>query len=102
MRIIFFELIICSIETSSLLLFTKLNVFAKSFNSSLLWEPWTIKNKSGNFYKVFTPFFKKGCLETDQPRIPFNKPKELIFLKLFKKDNINKELNKFVIRACGD
>ena len=66
----------------------KLNVFAESFNSSLLWEPWKIKNKSGNFYKVFTPFFKKGCLETDQPRIPLNKPKELIFLKLFKKDNI--------------
>ena len=61
----------------------KLNVFAESFNSSLLWEPWKIKNKSGNFYKVFTPFFKKGCLETDQPRIPFNKPKDLIFLKLF-------------------
>ena len=32
------------------------NIEAKSFNASLLWEPWTIKNKSGNPYKVFTPF----------------------------------------------
>ena len=34
------------------------NIEVKSFNSSLLWEPWDIKNKSGNPYKVFTPFFK--------------------------------------------
>ena len=32
------------------------NVEAKSFSGSLLWEPWKIKNKSGNPYKVFTPF----------------------------------------------
>ena len=55
---------------------TNKNINVKSFNSSLLWEPWTIKNKSGNFYKVFTPFFKKGCLESDSPRKPLiNKDK---------------------------
>ena len=46
------------------------NVEAKSFNSSLLWEPWDIKNKSGNAYKVFTPFFKSGCLGAKSPRSP--------------------------------
>ena len=66
----------------------KLNVYVKSFNSSLLWEPWKIKNKSGNFYKVFTPFFKKGCLEADQPRTPLNKPKNLFFLKFNRKNDI--------------
>ncbi|MAH88429.1 MAG: deoxyribodipyrimidine photolyase [Pelagibacterales bacterium] len=59
-----------------------LNVIAKSFNSSLLWEPWKIKNKSGNFYKVFTPFYKKGCLVSDLPRKPIEKPEKLFFLKL--------------------
>ena len=37
------------------------NVEAKSFNSSLLWEPWDIKNKSGNAYKVFTPFLNQDA-----------------------------------------
>lgn len=29
-----------------------------SSNGSLLHEPWTIKNKSGDFFKVFTPYWK--------------------------------------------
>ncbi|MFA5959715.1 MAG: deoxyribodipyrimidine photo-lyase [Tatlockia sp.] len=36
-----------------------------STNGSLLNEPWTIKNKSGGFFKVFTPFWKH-CLQTIQ------------------------------------
>ena len=49
----------------------------RSFNASLLWEPWDIKNKSGSFYKVFTPFFRKGCLEASSPRLPVTKPSYL-------------------------
>ncbi|HBI22394.1 MAG TPA: deoxyribodipyrimidine photolyase [Legionella sp.] len=30
----------------------------QSSNGSLLHEPWTIKNKSGTFFKVFTPYWK--------------------------------------------
>lgn len=37
-------------------------VEAKSFNASLLFEPWQIKTQSDQPYKVFTPFWKKGCL----------------------------------------
>lgn len=29
-----------------------------SFNASLFNEPWTIQNKSGSFFKVFTPYWK--------------------------------------------
>jgi deoxyribodipyrimidine photo-lyase len=29
-----------------------------SFNGSLFNEPWTISNKSGDFFKVFTPYWK--------------------------------------------
>ncbi|MGM9451970.1 cryptochrome/photolyase family protein [Legionella bozemanae] len=30
----------------------------QSFNGSLFHEPWTIKNKNGDFFKVFTPYWK--------------------------------------------
>ena len=65
-----------------------LNVIVKSFNSALLWEPWKIQNKNGSFYKVFTPFFKKGCLESAQPRKPINKPENVLFSKPNKKSYI--------------
>ena len=58
------------------------NVEAKSFSGSLLWEPWKIKNKSGNPYKVFTPFYKSGCLESTSPRLPIIKPKNLALKKV--------------------
>lgn len=38
-----------------------------STNGSLLHEPWQIKNKSGHFFKVFTPYWKT-CL--NQMNIP--------------------------------
>lgn len=33
-------------------------IAVKSFNASLFHEPWTIKNQSGGFFKVFTPYWK--------------------------------------------
>lgn len=36
----------------------KLDVNVLSFNASLFNEPWTIKNKSGDFFKVFTPYWR--------------------------------------------
>ncbi|MBI2786475.1 MAG: deoxyribodipyrimidine photo-lyase [Legionella longbeachae] len=30
----------------------------QSFNGSLLHEPWTIRNKNGDYFKVFTPYWK--------------------------------------------
>ncbi|MEM8616023.1 MAG: deoxyribodipyrimidine photo-lyase [Pseudomonadota bacterium] len=30
----------------------------ESFNASVLTEPWTMKTGSGNYYKVFTPYWK--------------------------------------------
>ena len=58
------------------------NIEAKSFNANLLWEPWTIKNKSGNPYKVFTPFYKSGCLQSVVPRKPIKKPEKISFKKI--------------------
>lgn len=47
-----------------------------SANASLLWEPWIIKNGSGAPYKVFTPFYRKGCLQAEHPRHPIAPPKK--------------------------
>lgn len=51
------------------------NIEAKSHNASLLWEPWTVLKDDGTPYKVFSPFYKKGCLKNaPQPREPYPKP----------------------------
>ena len=50
--------------------FKKLNIECKSFNGSLLWEPWEVLKKDGTPYKVFTPFYNNGCLQAKNPRTP--------------------------------
>ncbi len=47
-----------------------------SENSALLWEPWQVNKEDGTPYKVFTPFYRKGCLHADAPREPLPYPKE--------------------------
>lgn len=46
----------------------------ESENGSLLWEPWEITNKEGKPYRVFSPFYRKGCLAAPEPRRPLPKP----------------------------
>ena len=60
------------------------NVEVKSFNGSLIWEPWTIKNQSGENYKVFTPFYKKGCLAKGEPNQPIETPENITFFNDYK------------------
>ncbi|MFP4312736.1 MAG: cryptochrome/photolyase family protein [Alphaproteobacteria bacterium] len=50
-----------------------------TFNGSLLWEPWEIKKDDGTPYKVFTPFYKKGCLNAAPPLEPLPKPDNISF-----------------------
>lgn len=33
-------------------------VYARSFGGHLMFEPWTVENKTGGMYKVYTPFWK--------------------------------------------
>lgn len=42
-------------------------VEVKSFSASLLFEPWEIKKDDGTPYRVFTPFFRRGCLGARDP-----------------------------------
>ena len=46
------------------------NIKVESFSGALLWEPWKISKDDGTPYRVFTPFYKKGCLNADEPRLP--------------------------------
>ncbi len=50
----------------------------ETFNGSLLWEPWDVLKKDGTPYRVFTPFYRKGCLSAKPPRMPLGKPKKLV------------------------
>ena len=47
---------------------------AVSHNGSLLWEPWDVQKGDGTPYKVFTPFYRRGCLAAAPPREPLAVP----------------------------
>jgi deoxyribodipyrimidine photo-lyase len=34
----------------------------ESHNGSLLWEPWDVAKADGTPYRVFTPYYRRGCL----------------------------------------
>ena len=55
------------------------NTESNSYNGSLLWEPWDVLKADGTPYKVFTPYYRRGCLNATFPRIPIPKPKNLDF-----------------------
>lgn len=55
-------------------------VHCESFNASLLWEPWTIKKADATPYKVFTPFYHKGCLRAPLPHAPLPRPQQAHWL----------------------
>ncbi|MCY6382689.1 deoxyribodipyrimidine photo-lyase [Hoeflea prorocentri] len=54
---------------------TDRGVAAHSDNASLLWEPWEVLKGDGTPYRVFTPFYRKGCLQAPAPRKPLDAPK---------------------------
>jgi deoxyribodipyrimidine photo-lyase len=50
-----------------------------TFNGSYLYDPSTVMKQDGTPYRVFTPFWRKGCLEHGRaPRTPLPKPADLI------------------------
>ncbi len=49
-------------------------IAAQSFNASLLWEPWEVLKADGTPYKVFTPYYRNGCLGRNAPRNPVDPP----------------------------
>lgn len=53
----------------------------QSFNGSLLWEPWQVLKKDATPYKVFTPYYRRGCLQKQAPRRPLAEPLNMQLLK---------------------
>jgi len=49
-------------------------IAVESFNGALLWEPWEIRKNDGTPYRVFTPFYRKGCLNAPAPHDPLLSP----------------------------
>ncbi|MCV2883359.1 DNA photolyase family protein [Aestuariibacter sp. AA17] len=57
------------------------DIEALSFNGSLLWEPWQVLKKDQTPYKVFTPYYRKGCLQQPEPRMPQSAPDRITYAK---------------------
>ncbi len=61
-------------------------------NSNLLWDPSKILKDDGSPYRVFTPFYKKGCLNYTKPRVPMKIP-TINFYKIKIKGEILQKLD---------
>ncbi len=59
-----------------------------TYNSLLLWEPWEVLKSDGTPYKVFTPYYRNGCLNSKIPRFPLPIPTNLSFI-----NDIENQLN---------
>ncbi|MFT5132208.1 MAG: deoxyribodipyrimidine photo-lyase [Gammaproteobacteria bacterium] len=63
---------------------TKKDIRVETFNGSLLWEPWQLLKKDATPYRVFTPFYRNGCLAQPAPREPQLEPETLNLLNIGK------------------
>ena len=64
----------------------------KTFNGSLLNEPWQIKQKNDKPYQVFTPFWQ-ACLKRGDVEMPSKAPHQLLSPKTWPKSLAVEELN---------
>jgi deoxyribodipyrimidine photo-lyase len=68
--------------------FIKQNLLVKTFNSSLLFEPWQIKNLQGSYFKVFTPFWKKCFNLLNQVSNPCQIPVNLALVNIIEGESL--------------
>ncbi|MCW9042669.1 MAG: DNA photolyase family protein [Pseudopelagicola sp.] len=52
----------------------RLGLDVHSANGALLWEPMDVNKADGTPYRVFSPFFRKGCAAAAPPRAPLVAP----------------------------
>jgi len=65
------------------------NILVKSCNGFLLWESWEVLKQDGTPYKVFTHYYRKGCLEVKPPRKPLSSPTKLFLTDCNNSTDIN-------------
>ncbi len=63
------------------LLLEENGIKVQSFNASLLYEPWTVQKNDGTPYRVFTPFFRRGCTAQGEPPVPRPAPEKITYAK---------------------
>jgi len=66
---------------------TERNIACESFSANVAYEPWTIANKEGNPFQVFTPFWK-ACLASGEPRQTLPAPTALPGVAEVKSDDL--------------
>ena len=76
-------------------------IVVESFNGSLLWEPWTILNQQGESYKVFTPFYRKGCLMSTPPREVVEIATTLQFIKVTSTEQVHASVANWDVSESG-
>ena len=62
--------------------FVEQGFHVESHNGSLLWEPWDVTKADGTPYRVFTPYFRRGCLGASPPRMPLPAPVQLDLISI--------------------
>ena len=67
----------------------KNGIAVKSFNAALLWEPWEVLKNDGTPYKVFTPYYRRGCLGKVEPARPLPVPKNIPYGETSAKGNLD-------------
>ena len=67
-----------------------LNIDLNSYNCTLLWKPNEILKSDSTPYRVFTPFYKRGCLESTSPDKPLGKPYKIKFAATNNKTTLSK------------
>ncbi len=53
------------------------SIAVHSHNGSVLWEPWQILKSDQTPYQMFTPYYRRGCLQAQPPRSPLPAPSRL-------------------------
>ncbi len=53
------------------------SVGVQSHNGALLWEPWQVLKSDQTPYQMFTPYYRRGCLNAAAPRRPLPVPPTL-------------------------
>jgi len=54
-----------------------LHIDCRSFQASLLWEPWSVLKSDETPYKMYTPFYRKVSFDMAPPRHPLPLPTHL-------------------------